>query len=151
GVQHSAILQRQLRYIALAVAEVVSQFASITVAIVMAIAGFGYWALVGAAVALPAVNTAWMWMATAWIPGWPHRGVGIRAMLRFGGTVTINALIVYVAYNLDKVLLGRFWGADALGIYGRASQIINIPTANLNQAVGVVAFSALSRIQDDPI
>jgi PST family polysaccharide transporter len=46
--------------------------------------------------------------------------------------------------------LGRFWGVDALGLYGRAYQLINIPTSNLNSAVGEVAFSALSRLQDDP-
>ena len=52
--------------------------------------------------------------------------------------------------NFEKVLLGRFWGADAIGIYGRAYQLINIPTDNLNSAAGEVAFSALSRLQDDP-
>src|SRR5262249_46728801 len=72
-------------------------------------------------------------------------------MLRFGGTVTLNGLIVYIAYNVEKVLLGRFWGPDALGIYGRAYQLINIPTDGLNSAVGGVAFSALSRLQDDPV
>ena len=70
--------------------------------------------------------------------------------MRFGSTITLNGLIVYIASNFEKVLLGRFWGADALGIYGRAYQLINIPTANLNSAAGEVAFSALSRLQDDP-
>jgi PST family polysaccharide transporter len=62
----------------------------------------------------------------------------------------LNGLVVYIASNFEKVLLGRFWGADALGIYGRAYQLINIPTGNLNSAAGEVAFSALSRLQDDP-
>ena len=62
----------------------------------------------------------------------------------------MNGLIVYIAYNFDKLLLGRVWGADALGIYGRAYQLINLPTGNLNAAVGGVAFSALSRLQNDP-
>ncbi len=62
----------------------------------------------------------------------------------------MNGLIVYVAYNMDKILLGRLWGAEALGIYGRAYQLVNIPTENLNAAVGGVAVSALSRLQDDP-
>ena len=57
---------------------------------------------------------------------------------------------MYVAYNLDKVLLGRFCGAEVLGTYGRAYQLVNIPTENLNAAVGGVAFSALSRLQNDP-
>ena len=48
-------------------------------------------------------------------------------------------------------MIGRFWGVDAIGIYGRAYQLVNIPTDNLNSAVGEVAFSALSRLQDDPV
>ena len=71
-------------------------------------------------------------------------------MMRFGGAVTLNGFIVYIAYNLEKVLLGRFWGVEAIGIYGRAYQLVNIPTENLNGAVGEVAFSALSRVQKDP-
>ena len=73
----------------------------------------------------------------------------MRSMMRFGGTVTLNSLVVYIAYNLDKVLLGRFWGTEALGLYGRASQLISFPTGNLNEAVGGVIFSALSRVQHD--
>jgi PST family polysaccharide transporter len=70
-------------------------------------------------------------------------------MMRFGGTLTVNGIVTYVAYNMEKVLLGRFWGAEVIGLYGRAYQLINIPTDNLNQSVGEVAFSALSRIQND--
>jgi PST family polysaccharide transporter len=70
--------------------------------------------------------------------------------MRFGGTITLNGLVVYVASNFEKVLLGRFWGVDAIGIYGRAYQLVNIPTSNLNSTVGEVAFSALSRLQDEP-
>ena len=70
-------------------------------------------------------------------------------MMRFGGTITLNSLVVYIAYNLEKVLLGRFWGAATVGVYGRAYQLINIPTDNLNSAVGEVAFSVLSRVQKD--
>src|SRR5208282_3290002 len=76
---------------------------------------------------------------------------GIRSMIHFGGTLTLNGLVAYVAYNAEKVMIGRFWGADAIGIYGRGYQLINIPTATLNSAVGEVAFSALSRLQHDPI
>ena len=72
-------------------------------------------------------------------------------MLAYGGAVTLNNLIVYVAYNIDKVFIGRFWGAAALGIYGRAYQLINLPTENLNSTIGLVAFPALSRLQNDPV
>jgi PST family polysaccharide transporter len=72
-------------------------------------------------------------------------------MMRFGSTITLSGFIVYVASNFEKVLLGRFWGAEAIGLYGRAYQLSRIPIDNFNTAVGEVAFSALSRLQQDPI
>jgi len=64
--------------------------------------------------------------------------------------MTFINFVIYIGYNAEKVLIGRVWGADAIGIYGRAYQLINIPTENLNSTVGGVAFSALSRLQNDP-
>jgi PST family polysaccharide transporter len=150
GVQHTALLQRRLRFFALAITEIISLAVSISVGIGMAIGDCGYWSLVGMAVAQPAAYAACVWLATRWIPGKPQRNIGMRSMLKFGGTVTLNTFIVYIAYNIEKVLLGRFWGAEALGTYGRAYQLITFPTGLLNSAVGTVAFPALSRLQDDP-
>lgn len=149
GVQHSAILQRQMRFRALAFIDVAATIVSIVLAIAMAMAGYGYWALVAMTLCNPVVTTIGLWLTSGWVPGLPRRGIGLASMIRFGGTLTLNSFIVYVASNFDKVLLGRFWGAEALGIYGRAYQLIRIPTDNLNSAVGEVAFAALSRLQDD--
>jgi O-antigen/teichoic acid export membrane protein len=151
GVQHSALLQRQMRFTALAVISVVSLTVGTAVAIGGAKAGFGYWALVAMTVTSSLIATLGFWLATGWIPGRPHRWAQVRSMMHFGGTLTLNGLVAYVAYNAEKVMIGRFWGADAIGIYGRAYQLVNIPTDNLNSAIGEVAFSALSRLQNDPI
>ena len=151
GVQHSALLERQMSFTALAVISVVSLIAGTTIAIVGATAGYGYWALVAMSVTQPLIATIGLWLTVSWVPGIPHNWAGIRSMMHFGGTLTLNGLVAYVAYNAEKVMIGRFWGADAIGIYGRAYQLVNIPTDNLNSAVGAVAFSALSRLQDDPI
>jgi O-antigen/teichoic acid export membrane protein len=151
GVQHSALLQRQMRFAALAAIETVALVVSIVVVLVMAFSGFGYWALVAMPLTLTGGSTLGFWVCARWIPGSPRRGIGVASMMRFGGVVTLNSLVMYAAYNADKILLGRLWGAEVLGIYGRAYQLINIPTENLNSAVGGVAVSALSRLQDDPI
>ncbi|MGA8432437.1 MAG: lipopolysaccharide biosynthesis protein [Candidatus Sulfotelmatobacter sp.] len=150
GVQHSAILQREMRFTALAVINTIALVAGTVLAIGMAKYGYGYWALVAMTIAYPLVTTVGLWMTAAWMPGAPRRRSGLRSMIRFGGTITLNGAVMYVAYNFEKVLLGRFWGAEAIGVYGRAYQLVNIPTDNLNSAVGEVAFSALSRVQDDP-
>jgi O-antigen/teichoic acid export membrane protein len=151
GVQHSVLLQRQMRFTALAVISIVSSIVSIAIAIIGAEAGYGYWAVVAMTVIQPLVATIGFWLTTRWVPGMARRGTGIRSMLHFGGTLTLNGLVAYVAFNAEKVMIGRFWGADLIGIYGRAYQLLLIPTENVNSAVGEVAFSALSRLQDDPI
>jgi O-antigen/teichoic acid export membrane protein len=71
--------------------------------------------------------------------------------MHFGGTLTLNGIVAYVGFNADKVMIGRFLGVDAVGIYGRGFQLVNMPTDNVNSAVGEVAFSALSRLQNDPV
>ncbi len=149
GVQHSAVLQRQMRFVALAAVETFALMASISVGIGMALAGLGYWALVAMTVVVPVASTIGFWLADPWLPESPRRQSGLAAMIRFGGTITLNSVVVYLAYNVDKLLIGKLWGAEALGIYGRAYQLISIPTENLNSAIGGVAVAALSRLQDD--
>jgi PST family polysaccharide transporter len=40
-----------------------------------------------------------------WIPGPPRRDVEIGSLLRFGGMLTLNGVVAYVAYNFDKIHL----------------------------------------------
>jgi O-antigen/teichoic acid export membrane protein len=151
GVQHTALLKRQMRFTVLSLIDAGALVLSVAVAIAMAASALGYWSLVAMAVAQPFFGSAFAWIAAKWRPQGPRLVVPeLRNMLTFGGTITLNSIVVYCAYNLEKVLLGRYWGADVLGIYGRAYQLVNIPAENLNAAVGDVAFSALSRVRDDP-
>jgi PST family polysaccharide transporter len=150
GAQHHAVLERTMRFVTLSIIEVGCLLMGGIVGLAMAVSGYGYWALVGASLSSVTVSTICAWLASGWIPRAPRRESGIRPMLRFGGLLTLNTLVVYVANNLEKALLGRFWGADALGLYGRAYQVVNIPIDNLNSSVGGIAFSALSRLQDQP-
>jgi PST family polysaccharide transporter len=150
SVQHSALLQRQMRFTALAVIEVFSLLISSAISIALATRGYGYWALVAWSVTLPLASTLLTWLQSGWLPGRPCLNTEMRSMLRFGSIVTLNSVVVYVAYNLDKILLGRFWGAEVVGIYGRAYQLITLPTDFLNGATGSVAIPVLSRLQADP-
>jgi O-antigen/teichoic acid export membrane protein len=150
GAQHRATLQRDMRFAVLTFIDIVSLLVSIALAVAMAAAGQRYWALVGMTLSGSVLSLAGVWIAGGWIPQLPRRGAGVRSMLRYGGTLTLNNVICYFAYNADKVLLGRFFGAEVLGIYGRAYTLINLPTQNLNSVIGTVGFPALSRLQNDP-
>ena len=149
AAQHRAILQRNMRFGTLASIDTVALASGIGVGISMALAGAGYWALVAMAIVQPVVSASGAWAAAGWIPGRPRRESGMRSMVAFGGAVTANNVLGYLAFNLDKVLIGRVWGAEILGVYSRAYQLINLSNENLLTSIGSVAFPALSRVQND--
>ena len=138
-----------MRFVTQAKIDVLSLAIGSGTGIVMALLGCRYWSLVGMAMAISIVGAAALWFAVPWVPGPPRRRSGVRSMLHFGGLATCNSFVVYLAWNAEKLLLGRFWGADALGLYGRAFQLVTLPVQQLNTAVTGVAFPALSRIQHD--
>jgi len=149
AAQHQALIMREMRFVTLAKIEVLSLTISSAAGVAMALLGWRYWALVGMAVVGSIVSAAGVWLAVPWVPGLPRRKCGVLSMLHFGWMATCNSLVVFLAWNTDNILLGRFWGADALGLYGRAYQLATLPVLQLNAAVTGVAFSALSRMQDD--
>ena len=111
GTQHSAILQRRMRFTIIALINVIALTVGTAIAILGAEAGYGYWALVTMTVIPPIIATGGFWLSTGWVPGAPRRRAGIRSMIHFGGTVTLTGLLVYLGYNAEKVMIGRFWGA----------------------------------------
>jgi PST family polysaccharide transporter len=114
GVQHGVLLQRQMRFGVSVLIEIISLLISTSVAVAMAVYDYGYWAIVSTTVTLPLATTVGLWIATGWIPGKPRGKVGIRSMVHFGGFMTLNGFVSYLSSNIDKFLLGRAWGAEAI-------------------------------------
>lgn len=149
-VQHEALLRRQMRFAALSAIEITSIVVGMATAIFFARRGFGYWALVFSNWATAFVGAAGVWLACRWRPGWPSRYSGVRSMLSFGGNLTGFSLINYFARNLDNLLIGRVWGAQQLGFYSKAYQLLLLPIDQINTPITAVAVPALSRLDDSP-
>jgi PST family polysaccharide transporter len=149
-VQHEALLRRQMRYLALAAIGLSSVAMGYVVGILMAWRGFSYWALVGSQLAVIITGSALTLLLCRWIPGLPKRNAGVRSMIKFGGNLTGFTTINYFSRNLDNLLIGRFAGAQQLGLYSRAYQLMLLPIEQINEPVTSVAVSSLSRLMDSP-
>jgi len=150
GIQHSALLQRQLRLGSINAAFLLSEIAGITVAITTAMHGAGYWALVAKQVVSAGCNSALLWKMSGWKPGWPVRGSGVRPMIKFGGALTGVQVLTHVARKTDDLLIGKVWGADALAFYSRAYSLLLLPTTELSIPLASTVIPALSALQSDP-
>ena len=150
AVQHEALLRRRMRFLALAVAELVALVISIVVAITLAWNGARYWALVFSQLTLGVTYGLAVWIACGWRPGLPVRNSGVRQMLAFGGNLTGFSVVNYFGRNLDNLLIGRFWGPQQLGLYARAYQLLLLPIDQMITPITAVAVPALSRLKDSP-
>jgi O-antigen/teichoic acid export membrane protein len=150
AVQHLALLNRQMRFKALAVIDVGSMAASLLVGIAMAALGCGYWSLVGAQLAAAGSELLMAWIASRWRPQWVKRGVGTRSMLNFGASLTFAMLVRRITTNADSFLLGRYFGAHALGVYSRAMALVMRPLDQFLVPFDKVFLPVLSRLQDEP-
>jgi PST family polysaccharide transporter len=150
ALQHCALLNRAMKFVTLAKVNILALATSLLVGIVMAATGNGYWSLVGLAVTNPIVTVVAVWTAMPWVPGKPARTPEVWSMLHAGGTVTLNSLVGYLGSNTEKILLGRFWGPQVIGLYGRAFQLVNLPVQQLSSSLSTVALPGLSRLQADP-
>jgi O-antigen/teichoic acid export membrane protein len=149
-VQHAAMLNRNMRFLAIGVVEVISTATGIAAAIIAGLAGAGYWSLVFLPLVTAATSMLGTWIAFPWIPGRPKRGVGTRSMLRFGGNITAFNTVNYFARNADNILIGKFLGSTALGFYSKAYGLLMLPISQVRAPLFRVAIPTLSRLQSDP-
>ena len=150
GVQHSALLNRQMQFKMLVINDVLSMFIGVVAAIVAAWYGLGYWALVIMPLVTGIISTVGFWIVCDWRPGLPTRKSGSRSMLAFGSNMTASSIMNYFARNLDNVLIGRVWGAQQLGFYAKAYQLLLLPLNQINAPIAAVAVPSLSRLADSP-
>ncbi|MDZ4854905.1 MAG: lipopolysaccharide biosynthesis protein [Nitrospirota bacterium] len=150
NVQHEALLRRQMRFRALGFIQVLATLVSIWLAIELALNGFTYWALVWREVVKSAVELIGVWFACRWWPGLPAPRSGIGSLLRVGRNIVSVDTVYFMCRNIDQILLGRFAGAHALGLYRQAFQLMALPMSQLCQPVGSVTLPSMSALQDQP-
>lgn len=151
SVQHEALLKRQMKFASIGVIGFVAMVIGYCVGIFMAWRGFGYWALVGSQLGLIGTNSLLVWFVCGWVPGLPRRKSGVTTMLNLGRNITGFAMLNVFARNMDVLVIGRQLGAQPVGLYAKAYQLIGLPTDNTNEPLNTVAIPALSRLVDDQV
>lgn len=150
GIQHKALLKRQMRFMALALVQFSAVILSVGLAIWAAWQGWSYWALLVQHLVMAAAGTVAAWIACQWRPSLPRRDTRVAELLKFGGNLTGFSLVNHFARNLDDVLIGKVWGATPLGLYQKAYDIMMIPLRQINAPIASVAVPTLSRLVDQP-
>lgn len=128
AAQPIALLNRSMNYKATAQIEVFALIAGAGTALAAALYGLGYWALVIQSLSTGLVRTLLAVPMSKIQISAPRKGVNTFSLVTFGGMLAVNGLLIYVARNLDSVLIGKYWGVEELGFYSRAYFLMLLPS-----------------------
>ncbi|MCW2238552.1 lipopolysaccharide biosynthesis protein [Azospirillum canadense] len=150
AAQHLALFRRQMRFVALSFIDSAAMVTGVALGLLAAWFGAGFWALVVMNGMEAALRFILLWIVSGWTPGRPGNWRGVAPMVAFGGNMVASTVIFYVVRHLDNILIGKYWGDIALGLYSRAYNLVLLPIANITDPVSGIVIAALSRLQNDP-
>jgi PST family polysaccharide transporter len=141
-------LKKELRFARLAVAETVASLSTSASTIVLALAGFQYWALVLGQIVGQVILTA---VVLSWVP--PRfarpRPAALREILTFSRAILVGRLAWYVQTRADEAIVGTLLGRPALGIYSLAESLGRMPVEKIGALLSQVTPAFVAAHQGD--
>jgi len=151
GIISNALMRRRMKFRILAAIDLGSYILGYAVvSLTLALAGAGLWALVWAQVAQIALCNLGYILAS------PHpfrlsvHSQSAKALLSFGGGVTMARIGNYIGMNIDYFVVGRWLGAADLGYYSRAFFLMQQPTKLIGSISDQVLLPVFSALKDEP-
>ncbi len=143
-----AILRRRLRFDSLAQVNFLGTLLGGAAGVVLALFGYGVWALVAQNLMVSVVATALIYPVAGWRPRIRFSVRSLRNLMSFGGPMFLASLLHGFYSRLDTLVIGKLFSARDLGLFSRAKSLTNFTVSVSSESLSQVAFSTLSRIQD---
>lgn len=145
-----SLLRREFRFRELAISEILSFLGgAIFVGVPLAISSFGVWSLVISSLTQGVILTISTYYFSKHLIKPLLTLHAVKPLISFGGRVSIISFLEFLNYNIDTMIIGRWFGSELLGIYNRAFYVISLPAERITVSVTKVLFSSFSEIQNE--
>lgn len=149
NIVQRTLFRKNLNFRRLAQIQITSIFVGGLTAIIMAFRGLGVWSLVAQSLVVTTISMILMWWFSPWRPSFSFDTKSLKELLGFSSNLLGFDIFNYWARNLDNLLIGRFIGSSALGIYSCAYKLMILPISQISGIISQVMFPVLSIIQND--
>ena len=120
------------------------------VAVSLAYAGFGVWALAVNYVLMAMWTSAILWLVHPWRPKFWVRRESLSRLFGFGWKLTASGLLDQIYENIYRVVIGKFFSAATLGFYTQAQTFQRAASQSIVGIFQKVTYPLLARSSDDP-
>lgn len=119
------------------------------IGIILAINGFGVWALVIQYLTNTTIDTLFLAMTINWHPKLMFKVERVKYFFEFGWKVLVASLIENLYTNLRSFIISKRYSTSELAYYNKGTQFPLLIVSNINSSIITVLFPALSMKQDE--
>lgn len=151
GRQHRIIMQKQFKFKAIAITELVSFFLGLVAATLLAISKFGVYSLVCSTLLASFIsNFLFLLQNLRLNPIRFHFRLNeAKPFLKIGGFTIGSTLLDFFSREIDILIIGKMLGAESLGVYSLTKQIVLKMYSIINPIVINVLTPLLSSFQEE--
>jgi teichuronic acid exporter len=145
----TALLTKERRFRFLSILGIGNLLLGSLMVLWLASLGYGYWALILGNTISAVMSHIVIICVRPFRLAWPKIS-SIREPLQFGWHVTVSTFALNAYERLDNFVAARVLGQAALGFYGNAWELANVPMEKVTSLVTVVVPSYLAVVRADP-
>lgn len=146
-----AMFQRELNYQMLFYRRIGVSLLPFVVTIPLALAGFGYWALIFGNIAGNVLKIVLLTIASKWRPHFFYSFKLLREMFSFSIWTLLESIALWATTYIDILVISNHMGAYYTGLYKNSQSTVSSILSIITGATTSVLFASLSRLQDDKV
>lgn len=147
GTIHYVRYQINLDFKTPATLNVISVLVHGVCGVLMALAGWGLWAIVLSQILSEIVGQVILWRASSWRPRLQFSKQSLRKMLAYGLSLQATSVMNNIFDNLYPILIGRYFSSYQVGLYMRAYNWARIPSGGITEVINRVTYPVMSKLQ----
>jgi len=146
-----SLVTRTINFRALFFIEVGATVFGGVISLVAAYQGFGVWSLVAGSLTDSICRLVLFWTHTKWLPKMIFKFDALKPLLPVALPLLGFAVVTYLAMNVDLLIIGKYLGPVALGLYTLAYKIILSPISQISESISRVILPGFASIQEDKV
>lgn len=119
-------------------------------AIILAINGYGVWALVAQTLLNASCATFLFNLFAPWLPRGLITKNSFNYLFSYGSKLLLSGLLDVTYNNLYQIIIGKKFSPIEVGQFSQANQLTSLPAMTLTSIIQRVTFPLFSQLQDEP-
>lgn len=149
GIVQTGRLVKEMNMRPVTVANAIGLSAGAVAGILLALGGYGAWAIVWQTLIYAAVKSGMLWLGSRWRPSREFSLTALRSFVGVGSRMMLTSFLNTVFQQIYSLVIGAGVGLRSLGYYTQADKWSKMGIVSISQSLTSALLPALSAVQDD--